>query len=272
MLDIIKEILKSEGIESAGMLPVDECEIINPRIMPDFAVSAVMFTIPYRTFKKPAADGFSEYARMYDYHKFAAGLYERIIPRIEAAAGIRACGFCDHSPINEKTAAAKCGLGVIGRNSLFIDKTYGSFVFLGSILTSAECKYAAVPVEYCLNCGRCANICPGHAIGEHGIDPAKCLSAISQSKHQTAEERELLRRNGVIWGCDICQLVCPYNEKAPLSKIEYFKTTRRDRIDKDFIDSLSDGEFKKYAFSYRGRKLVLENIQNAAQDNKNSLD
>lgn len=263
MLEIIKEILKNEGIESAGMLPVSECDVINPRLMPDYARSAVMFTIPYRTFDKPASDGFSEYARMYDYHKFARELYERIIPAAENAAGIRACGFCDHSPINEKLAAAKCGLGVIGRNSLFIDKRYGSFVFLGSMITDAECETEVHKTEYCADCGKCVEKCPGKAIGEHGIDPAKCLSAISQSKHQTAEERELLRKNGIIWGCDICQLVCPYNDTALRSKITYFKDTRRENIDKEFVESLSKEEFNKYAFSYRGKKLVLENIENA---------
>ncbi len=264
MLEKIKEILKAEGLESAGMLPISECEIINPRLLPDFAKSAVMFTIPYRTFDTPASDGFSEYARMYDYHKFARGLYERIVPAVESATVAKVRGFCDHSPINEKLAAAKCGLGVIGRNSLFIDKRYGSFVFLGSMITDAECEERAKPVEYCVNCGRCAEKCPGKAIGENGIAPAKCLSAISQSKHRTEEERLLLRGNGVIWGCDICQLVCPYNDTAERSKIAYFKETRRERIDKEFIESLSKEEFEKYAFSYRGRKLVLENIENAS--------
>ena len=73
----------------------------------------------------------------------------------------------------------------------------------------------------------------------------------------------MLRKNGIIWGCDICQLVCPYNDTALRSKITYFKDTRRENIDKEFVESLSKEEFNKYAFSYRGKKLVLENIENA---------
>ena len=266
MIEIIKSILAAEGLGNAGVLPIEDCEVINERLFPPEAKIAVMFTIPYRTFDEPATDGFSEYARMYDYHKFARELYERIVPAIEAATGVRAWGFCDVSPINEKTAAAKCGLGVIGRNSLFIDKKYGSFVFLGSILTDAPSESNAKEIEYCHDCGKCAQSCPGGAVGKCGIDPAKCLSAISQSKRKTDEEKALLRKNGIIWGCDVCQLVCPCNRNAAKSEIEYFSKTRVNRIDRRFVESLSKEEFNKYAFSYRGRKLVLENIDNISLD------
>ena len=174
----IKSALENEGIFTSGMIPLSECSVINERILPDYAKSAVIFTIPYRSVKTVAQDGFSEYARIFDYHKFAQSLYDRLIPAVCAAAHCRASGFCDHSPINEKTAAAKCGLGVIGRNSLFIDKTNGSFVFLGSIITDLECAAPAFEPELCINCGKCAEACPGGAIGEHGIDPSKCLSEI----------------------------------------------------------------------------------------------
>lgn len=266
MLDKIKEIFKKEGIYNVGILSIDECDVINARILPDFAKSAVMFTIPYRSFKEPARDGFSEYARIYDYHKFASSLYERILPTIESAVGCRVYGFCDHSPINEKLAAAKCGLGVIGRNSLFIDKRCGSFVFLGSIITDIAVDTKVSEPELCVDCGRCVSACPNGAIGERGIDPKKCLSGISQRKTKTDEEKAILRKHGIAWGCDICQAVCPYNEQCEVSPIPYFAETRITHIDKEFVLSLSDDEFNKYAFSYKGRKIVLDNIDNLQTD------
>ena len=169
-------------------------------------------------------------------------------------------GFCDHSPINEKLAAAKCGLGVIGRNSLFIDEVYGSFVFLGSILTNSINNTNVSKIKNCLNCGKCATACPNNAINEHGIDRTKCLSAISQKKNKTDDEKELLKTNNIVWGCDICQNVCPHNIYAKISPIPYFETTRIAFIDKYFIEDVSDEEFNKYAFSYKGRKIVLDNI------------
>ena len=263
MLDKIRRIFADEGIFNVGMIPIDECVVINARILPPQAKSAVLFTIPYRSFTKPATDGFSEYARIYDYHKYASSLYERIIPSIISATGANASGFCDHSPINEKLAAAKCGLGIIGRNSLFIDKKYGSFVFLGSVMSEAVCTEPTHETEFCHDCGRCAEACPAKAIGERGIDPKICLSAISQRKTKTEEEKASLRKNRIVWGCDICQSVCPYNENAEVSPIPYFAETRIKHIDKPFVESLSDEEFNKYAFSYKGRKIVLDNVDNA---------
>ena len=262
MLDRIKKVFGSEGIYNIGMLDIAECSVINTRILPEFAKSVVMFTIPYRTFTDPAHDGFSEYARIYDYHKYASSLYGRILPAIEKAAGCKTYGFCDHSPINEKLAAAKCGLGVIGRNSLFIDKRYGSFVFLGSLITDLVSESPAHEIELCIDCGNCASACPNNAIGKHGIDPQTCLSGVSQRKRKSEDELSILRKNNIAWGCDICQIVCPYNERAEVSPIAYFNNTRISKIDKGFVMSLSDDEFLKYAFSYKGRKIVIDNIDN----------
>lgn len=262
MLEYIKLILAEEGITRVGMLDIKECDIINARLLPEWAKSVIMFCIPYRSEIVPSNDGFSEYARIYDYHKFSSSLYERTISKMENVTGKRFEGFCDHSPINEKLAVAKCGLGVIGRNSLFIDDVFGSFVFLGSIITDAESECIAQEIKLCRNCGLCIAHCPNSAMLDNGIDRTKCLSAISQKKNKTDEEKQLLKKHNIAWGCDICQLVCPYNKKAKISPIPYFKETRISHIVKDFIQTLTDEEFNKYAFSYRGRKVVLENAEN----------
>ncbi len=261
MFNIIKDIFKSEGIDNIGMIPLKECEIINERILPKDAKSVIVFSIPYRSTKAQSNDGFSEYARIYDYHKFAQELYERIISLMKEKTGFNFYGFCDHSPINEKLAIAKCGLGVIGRNSLFIDKKYGSFVFIGSILTDAECPVYDFKINSCINCEKCINACPNNAITSRGIDRTKCLSAISQKKNKTDDEKAMLRLHNIVWGCDICQLACPYNEQATISPIKQLSQTRVDNIDKAFIDSLSDEDFNKFAFSYKGKKIITDNIE-----------
>ena len=261
MLEFIRNIFKNESITRIGALPITECDIVNERILPPDAKSAIIFIIPYKSTEEIAKDGFSEYARIYDYHKYASALYERIITTLNRETSEQFFGFCDHSPINEKLAAAKCGLGVIGRNSLLIDKIYGSFVFIGSLLTTAEIKSNITPIESCINCGRCITSCPNSAIQEHGIERTKCLSAISQKKQKTDEEKMLLKENNIVWGCDICQNVCPHNDSASISPIPYFKDSRINHIDKKLIERLSDEDFKKYAFSYKGRKIVLDNIE-----------
>ncbi len=261
MFEKIKSILQEEGITQIGMIKIDDCDIINQRILPEWAKSAIMFSIPYRSTTETPKDGFSEYARIYDYHKFASELYRRIISKMETETSFMFKGFCDHSPINEKTAIAKCGLGVIGRNSLFLDNIYGSFVFLGSIITNADTTAEAKDIQHCKNCGLCIDRCPNSAIIQQGISRNDCLSGISQKKTKTEQEIELLKNNNIVWGCDICQNVCPYNATAKISPIPYFKETRINHIDKNFINNLSDEEFQKYAFAYKGRKIVLNNIE-----------
>ena len=260
MLDTIKAILNNECITRVGMIDLKDCDIINQRILPEGVKSAIIFCLPYRSVIENTTDGFSEYARIYDYHKFSSELYNRILNEMNTKTGYTFYGFCDHSPINEKLAAAKCGLGVIGRNSLFIDDVYGSFVFLGSVLTDAEIDSNACEIIQCINCGKCVSACPNGAITEHGIDRTKCLSAISQKKNKSDEEKETLKRHTIVWGCDICQSVCPYNQKAKILPIPYFKKTRISFIDKPFIEKMTVEEFNKYAFSYKGRKIVLDNI------------
>lgn len=260
MFEYIKSVLNSEGILRVGMIDIADCDIINERILPNGINSAVIFIIPYRSQTEIANDGFSEYARVYDYHTFCKHLYERILDKLSENSGYKFYGFCDHSPVNEKLAAAKCGLGVIGRNSLFIDETYGSYVFIGSILTDAKNAQTTHEISFCEDCGKCIAACPNSAIIEKGIDRFKCLSGISQKKSKTTEEKELLKAHNIVWGCDICQNVCPHNKSAKISPIPYFKETRIPKIDKEFVLSLSDDDFKKYAFAYKGRKLVLDNI------------
>lgn len=243
-----------------SMINIDDCDIINERILPAWAKSAVVFCIPYRSSVEPASDGFSEYARIYDYHNFSKQLYEETLAELRSGNENNFCGFCDHSPINEKIAAAKCGLGVIGRNSLFIDDVYGSFVFLGSLITDIEYTEKCQEIRSCCNCGACITECPNSAIIEFGIDRTKCLSGISQKKQKTETEKLLLKQHNIIWGCDICQNICPHNKYAIISPIPYFKDTRIKTITKAFIESLNNEEFKKYAFSYKGKNLVMNNI------------
>jgi epoxyqueuosine reductase QueG len=151
-------------------------------------------------------------------------------------------------------------LGCIGKNSLFIDYIYGSFVFIGTIITNYEFNFPAKQISTCLNCGKCLSACPNNAVSDNGIDRSKCLSGISQKKKKTILEIELLRKNNIVWGCDICQLCCPHNSKAQLSPLSNFKNTRVDIIDKEYLQSLSDEDFNKFPFAYKGRDLIYHNL------------
>ena len=172
---IIRAALKAEGITECGFLPRTHFRVLNERLMQrcDGLQSAVVFLIPYRCDASPK-DGLniSLYARVKDYHAYFAALSERLLAALRSIfPDERFAGFCDHSPIDEKDAAARCGLGVLGRNSLLINATYGSFVFIGSLLTSlALSENRSYTAELCCGCGRCERACPVSAMTGSGID------------------------------------------------------------------------------------------------------
>jgi epoxyqueuosine reductase len=265
IMNKIKNIFFHEKIEYIGVIPASEMTVINARLMPDADIkSCIAFLVPYKTDDTIRDNcGISVYARSLDYHTFFSELYSRIIPQLSMLFPEEIFfGFADHSPVNEKLAAAKAGLGCIGRNSLLINEKYGSFVFIGSILTTLSLPADIHDIEACDNCGLCVSCCPVHAIGERGIIPEKCLSYISQKKNKNENELHLLRKNNTVWGCDICQNRCPMNSKKKMSDIDYFKKNKLDNVTEELISSMPDEVFRKYAFAWRGKNTILQNLRN----------
>ncbi|RLD38606.1 MAG: tRNA epoxyqueuosine(34) reductase QueG [Bacteroidetes bacterium] len=123
--------------------------------------------------------------------------------------------FVDSAPVLDRAWAKKSGLGWIGKNSLLINRKGGSFFFIGHIILDLELKYNTNEIkDYCVNCTRCIDACPTNAIYDNRkVDARKCLS------YQTIEFPKLAKRsdaelyNDWIFGCDICQDVCPWNNK-----------------------------------------------------------
>lgn len=249
---MIKNIFESEKIEYFAVLSVSDAEIINPRLMPEGMKKAIVFLIPYRTDAKKTK-GLAHFAMIKDYHGFSASLFERIIPRLkDIYPDKRFFGFADHSPIDERKAAYKGGLGDIGKNGLIINEKYGSFVFIGEILTDADVPELIHPKKIiCDSCNLCITRCP---------KTEECISEISQKKRKTEKDFEILKKTGTVWGCDICGEVCPKNKNTALSPFPYFY----DGIIENTEDilNMSDDEFKLYPFSYRKRNVIAENIEN----------
>lgn len=269
-MEQIKKLFAAERITEVAFASADNFTYIYKHLYPEHDVlGAIVFLIPY--YYPPAyVDGIniSKYARARDYHLFATEFYGRILPKLrEVVPSESFTGCCDISPINEKIAAAHAGLGVIGKNSLLINKKYGSYCFIGSILTSYLPKeHKDFEIEYCSGCGKCVLSCPGKALTEHGIDADKCISAITQKKQRSDDEMALLKTLGAIWGCDVCQDVCPLNKGIQETPIEFFKTDIAKNITREYIECMSDNEFKQRAFAWRGKKVLLQNIDNITQE------
>ncbi|QPK64763.1 tRNA epoxyqueuosine(34) reductase QueG [Methylomonas sp. LL1] len=173
----------------------------------------------------PAAAFVSRYALGRDYHKLIRNRLQKLADQMTAAVGsfgYRA--FVDSAPVLEKAIAEKAGLGWIGKHSNLINRRAGSWFFLGEIYTDLPLPADASASRHCGQCRACLDICPTQAIvAPYQVDARRCVSYLTIELHGSIPEdlRPLLGNR--IYGCDDCQLICPWNRFAKLSAEADFK-------------------------------------------------
>lgn len=231
----------------------------NPFLYMEDARSIIVCILSYNS---PDAGNISKYAYGSDYHKvILQKLKDFSAPIIES--GYKCSYFSDSWDLNERYLAVEAGLGFIGENHMFISPKFGSYVFIGVILTDYPLKPSEPYEGRCLSCGKCISSCPGGALGKDGgFNERKCVSYLTQKKGAlSAEEEKLIEKSGYIWGCDICQSVCPYNKSAPYTDIEDFTENKITHLVID--EGMSNREFKRQysgrAFSWRGKQPLERN-------------
>ena len=170
----------------------------------------------------PRQDGsayIAKYARGRDYHKVLRSRLQRLSERIAQAAGPFACRvFCDSAPVMEVELAARAGLGWRGKHTLLLSRESGSWFFLGELYCDLPLPADAPQTEHCGSCGRCIDACPTGAIrAPYQLDARRCISYLT-IEHKSAIPVELRPLIGNrVYGCDDCQLVCPWNGFASVS-------------------------------------------------------
>lgn len=161
----------------------------------------------------------SRYALGRDYHKLMRNRLQKLADKIQREVGnfgYRA--FVDSAPVLEKALAEKAGLGWIGKHSNLINRKAGSWFFLGEIFTDLNLPVDSATENHCGTCKACLDICPTQAIvGPYQVDARRCVSYLTIELHGAIPEdlRPLLGNR--IYGCDDCQLVCPWNRFAKLT-------------------------------------------------------
>lgn len=275
MKAFLSQFFESEHIAAYAALDFADTALTRPYLVErlDFAPqTAILFLAPYYAGE---TENLSRYAAPRDYHLYMKGLFARFSAALaEAQPCIHAAGFADHSPINEREAAASAGLGILGDNGLIIHERYGSFVFIGEILTDAiPTACGAIPPispRRCEGCGACRAACPTGILRGDG---EKCLSAITQQKAPLSDEEiALLKRAGTAWGCDDCQTACPHNIRAirkgsALTPISFFREERIPEITPAILEGMSEADFAARAFSFRGRAVLERNLKILYPDN-----
>lgn len=168
------------------------------------------------------------YAYGRDYHKTIRSRLRALCREVEAEfdAATRICA--DTAPVAERYWAMRSGIGRLGRNGCIIIDGHGSYVFLSEILTSLSLPPNEPSTRTCLDCGACQRACPGNAIQPDGtVDSRLCLSylTIEHRGKMTAEQSRVMQSpdgRATLYGCDICQKVCPHNRDVPPTTIADF--------------------------------------------------
>lgn len=235
------------------------------RVCPNPAVLLVA-AFPYYAGDRPG--NLSLYARGGDYHTVVTTRLNTVCDFLnDNYPKYSFLPTADNSPLPEREAARLAGLGMMGRHGLLILPPYGTYVFLGTILTDAPLPATErPPAPGCPNCGRCIAACPGGALSADGFDIDRCLSHLTQKKGAlTAEEEALIAAHPLAWGCDCCQRACPFNEHPALSPLPEFTEGLTDTLTAAELEGLTNRTFReKYgerAFAWRGPAVLRRNLE-----------
>ena len=163
----------------------------------------------------------SRYAWGENYHDVLRGRLRRLVQDLatEAGSGFEAFSCVDDGPVQERVFAEQAGLGWIGKNTCLINPEVGSWIFLAEILTNAELDPDAAIPDHCGTCTRCLDACPTSAIVEpYAVDATKCVSYLTIEARGALDDVSGAAITQQVYGCDICQDVCPWNQRAHTSQ------------------------------------------------------
>lgn len=204
---------------------------------------------PAQTLQDPEKAYISRYTLGRDYHKLIRKRLAQLAKRIdEALAGHHHRAFVDSAPVLERALAQRAGLGWFGKNTMLIHPKAGSFFFLGEIFTSAPLPVdEPFETEHCGSCSACLDVCPTDAFdGPHKLDARRCISYLTIELKGSIPEEFRSRMGNRVFGCDDCQLVCPWNKFSSASDKDDFQP--RHHLDNSQLANLflwSEAEFLK---------------------------
>ena len=164
----------------------------------------------------------AKYARGRDYHKVFKGKLKQLFFYTRDLIGdINGRFFVDYAPVMDKAWAVRSGIGWMGKNSNILNKQYGSWFFIGEMIIDVPFVYDAPVSDHCGTCTRCIDACPTDAITEpYRVDARKCISYLTiELKEKISPDKEEMIEDW-IFGCDICQDVCPWNRKAAYGQFD----------------------------------------------------
>jgi len=255
-----------------GYLKTTEKERLSPETKFPWAKSVVVLGInywqgPFPVLKKGEVS-LSRYAIGKDYHIVLREKLSMLSGFLKEETKIKETKYyTDTGPLIEKELAQRAGLGWIGKNTLLITEEFGSWVFLGEILVDIELKPDDPAENRCGDCDLCISSCPNKALVEpYTLDTEKCTAFQTVKKKGELPSWFPNKNNDYIFGCDICQEVCPYNLNAKITKTKDFLPDRR-LINPllEYLQKLSEEEFNllfsRTPVKWAGREVFIRNLK-----------
>ena len=279
--DRLREFLDSGFHGTMGWMAETQERRASPKTLWGDVRSIVMFGLNYgpdedpRTIlEQPDKAAISVYARNRDYHDVIKGRLKEIATRFAARAGEDVKVFVDTAPVMEKPLAAAAGLGWQGKHTNLVSRSFGSWLFLGSMFTTAELCLDEAERDHCGSCRACLDACPTNAFpAPYKLDARRCISYLTiEHKGPIPHEFRPMIGNR-IYGCDDCLAACPWNKFA--ASASEMKLQARDDLKEpsiDFLLGLDDAAFRTF-FSGSpvkriGRNRFIRNVLIAAGNSK----
>ena len=214
----------------------------------------------------------AKYAQGRDYHKVYKKKLKKLFAQTrELLGGLEGRVFVDSAPVLDKAWAVRSGLGWMGKNSNILNKNLGSFFFIGEMIVDAEFNYDTPVTDHCGSCTRCIDACPTNAIYEpYRVDATKCISYLTIELKEEIPEEHRDDLAGWMFGCDICQDVCPWNRDATYGEMD--DLFPRDKILDHDINYWEELDIPQYDALFEGSAIrrakfekYKDNVAAAAQ-------
>ena len=242
---------------------------VDPRLLVENSKSVIVVLLNYfpETLQNPTAPQIAKYAYGTDYHYLVKSKLYELRDYIDATiCAVNGVAFCDSAPVLERRWAEKAGLGWIGKSTNLINPRMGSFFFIGELIIDLELEYDEPQPSHCGNCTRCIDACPTNALSAQGLNASQCIAYLTIEKKGEIPPEFAANLSNCIFGCDICQDVCPWNQKKakPHKTTELNPSERFLNMTKDDWLNLSKSDFnvlfKNSAVKRAGYKKIKTSL------------
>jgi len=244
---------------------------LNPTLLVPGAKSVISLLYNYypkKDFTESSDLKIAKYAYGEDYHFVIKDKLKLFLEKIQNEIGeVAGRAFVDSAPVHERAWAQKAGLGWTGKNSLLLNKSMGSFFFLAELIIDLELEYDSPAKDYCGTCTACIDACPTDAITEpYVVDGSKCISYFTIELKDEIPNEVKGKFENWIFGCDICQDVCPWNRfSTPHQESRFDPSDDFINIKKNDWQEITEDVFEKLFKKSAVKRANLEGLKRNIQ-------